>query len=141
MLPTRPVEAMKLSYFPLDPRSPMLHQPFGTVFGASCSCKICLLLYLFVSYSCSAHSAHSYLSSRVFVATSVRLCPQVATHGRALSLQAVREFLTWGACLPSPPVAFLGDPLFPGVKPFSLLGVPPFSKKDLSLPLMLYPVC
>ena len=55
-------------------RSPTLHQPFGTVYGASCSCKICLLLYRFVSYACSAHSAHSCLPSHVFVATSVRLC-------------------------------------------------------------------
>ena len=44
------------------------------------------------------------------------------------------EFSTWGTCLPSPPEAFLGDPLLSGCEPFSPFWGPPLSKKDLSLP-------
>ena len=40
------------------------------------------------------------------------------------------KFLTWGACLPSPPVAFLGTPFFQGVNPFLPFGVPPFLRRS-----------
>ena len=121
MLPTPPVEAMRPSYFPLRPKSPILHQPFGTVFGASCSCKICLLLYLFVSCACCAHGARSCLCSHVFLATSVRLCRYTRSSTQFTGCVRV------GVCLPSPPVAFLKDPLFPGVNPLFSCGGPPLS--------------
>ena len=128
MLPMPPVEAMKLSYFPFNPRSPTLHQAFGTVYGASCSCKIYLLLRFFPC-AWGSHSVLSYLYSHVCVCRfNPFVPPEVTSHGRG----CVRV-LDMGRLPALTPCNLLGGPpSFRVWTLFSLLGSPP---------LMLYPVC
>ena len=55
------------------------------------------------------------------------------------------EFSTWGACLPSPPEAFLGDPPLSGCEPFSPFWGPPFLRRSFpyldALPRVLKKEC
>ena len=75
-------------------------------------------------------SSHAFIHTCVF-SVSIRLCRLRSLHTVEHSVyRGACEFSTWGACLPSPPEAFLGTPFFQGVNPFLPFGVPPF----LSLP-------